>query len=357
MTGAAVRVCDCDEENGLRRPIKSSGIGVAVVALSLVSGAASAQTAPPVAQAHAGSARPVAPPSPKKLLASADDKRKAGDCDGALTEYLAVDIAASSPQTTYGIAACRDKLGHYAEALRGYDAFLANVPPSMSAEADDAKARVLAIHAMPGHLHVETTPSNAVVSIDGKEQPTHTPLDVDVPVGKHVLHVTLEGHDPLDKEVEVAFLAKQDLALELALTPPPPPPAPPPPPPPVIVPPQPRSKIPAYVTGAIAIVSAGIGTGFGIAAINDKKSFDKNPTNATANSGEDHALVSDMGFGIALTLGVTAVILFTTRDEGLEPPAPSSAPAPAKAAKAGASFTAAPFVSPHGGGAGAQLRF
>ncbi len=64
-----------------------------------------------------------------------------------------------------------------------------------------------------------------------------------------------------------------------------------------------------------------------------------------------------MGFGIGLTLGVTSVILFTTRNEPNAAP-PPVAPAPAKTgAVFPVTFTAAPFVTPHGGGAGALLRF
>jgi len=231
----------------------------------------------------------------------------------------------------------------------------------MQMEANDAKARLLAIKAMPGHLRLESLPSNAVVVIDGKEEKTHTPLDVDLAPGKHTLHVTAADHDPVDRDIDVTSRSKQNLALELLLTPPPPPPppvvvvAPPPPPPP------PRSLIPAIVTGGIAVIAAGIGTGFGVAALSDKSDFNKNPTTATANSGENNALVSDMGFGIALTLGVTSVILFTTRGETSAAPAPSATPAPDNAPKPTAAttptFTAAPFMTPHGGGAGAMIRF
>ena len=117
------------------------------------------------------------------------------------------------------------------------------------------------------------------------------------------------------------------------MTPPPPPPsaradrdlaAPPPPPK--------RSIVPAIVTGSLAVIAAGVGTGFGIAALNHKSSFNSHPTNVTANSGENEALVSDMGFGIAITLGVTSIILFTTtRNEATSPLPESATPAPAAA--------------------------
>jgi hypothetical protein len=342
-------------------------------AIPLLASSAWAQAPVVTAKAAHPAARTVAvakpkPPNAKKLLQSAEKKREAGDYEGALADYQASDAVAPSPVTVEGIAFCHDKLGQFDDALTWYDGFLANPPPALQDKAAAATLRVAAIKAMPGHLHLESLPANAVVTVDGKEAPTHTPLDLDLAPGKHVLHVSAAGHDAVDKDVLIASRSKQNLALELLVTPPPPPPpvvavvVPPPPPPP------PHSLLPAIVTGGLAVVAAGIGVGFGIAALSDKSSFDKNPTTATANSGEDHALVSDMGFGIALTLGVTSIILLTTKNEESSP-APVSAPpasgdhdvhaaAPAKTSSASPMlFTAAPFVTPHGGGAGALLRF
>lgn len=333
-------------------------VGRALLAIPLLASTASAEApaAQPAPHTRGAATPSVKPPNAKALVASAQAKRAAGDFEGALADYQAADAVAASPVTIEGIAFCHDKLGQFDDALTWYAGFLASVPPSLQAEADAAKARVDTIKAMPGHLHLESSPSNAVVSIDGKEQPTHTPIDTDLLPGKHTLHVVAEGHEAVDKDVEVASRSKQNLVLELPVTPPPPPPpvvavAPPPPPPP-----PPRSALPAYITGGLAIVAAGVGTGFGIAAISDKSNFNKNPTTATANSGENNALVSDMGFGIAITLGVTSVVLFTTRQE---PAASAPAATPVAPAKTSAlsSFTAAPFVTAHGGGAGALLSF
>ena len=352
-------------------------VGVVVTAVSMLTTPAWAQAPKAAPHAKATDAQMTAPmrrlpaANPKKLLASAHTKRAAGDFEGALADYQAADAVAPAPETIEGIAFCHDKLGHFDEALTWYEGFLANVPPAMELAAVDAKARVVAIKAMPGVLHLESVPSNAMVSVDGKEQLKHTPLDLELAPGKHTLHLTVADHDPLDKDVEIASRVKSNLVLEPLLTPPPPPPPPPvvlaPLPPP---PPPPRSIVPAIVVGSLALVGARIGAGFGVSALNYKSSFNSNPTTATANSGESAALVSDMGFGIAITLGVTAIILYTTRNEPTSPlptaapPAPTNPtnPTPAPAEKAAATapaitFAAAPFMTPHGGGAGAILRF
>jgi hypothetical protein len=123
--------------------------------------------------------------------------------------------------------------------------------------------------------------------------------------------------------------------------------------------------VPAFVTGGLAIVAAGVGTVFGVMALNDKSNFDKNPTTSTADNGDTHALIADMSFGVALTFGVTSAVLLLTKDEA-PPPAASGAPA-AKTAqgdanrnarKSGAvTVTPTPMVGPHSGGAGVLLRF
>lgn len=345
------------------------GLGAIPFLASSALAQAPAMTAAPKTAHPAAAAAPTAKPKapdPKKALASAEKKREAGDFTGALEDYTAADSVAPSPATVEGIAFCHDKLGQLDEALTWYEGFLSNVPVAMQERADAATARVAAIKAMPGHLRLESLPTNALVTVDGKEAPTHTPIDLDLAPGKHLLHVTAPDYEAVDKEVDIVSRQKANVALELLVSPPPPAPvvavAPPPPPPP---PPPPHSLIPAYVTGGLALVAAGIGTGFGIAALNDKSNFNKNPTTATANDGEDHALVSDMGFGIALTLGVTSVILFTTKNEQSTPapaahdtPAAPAAAAPAKTSDASPiTFTAAPFMTSHGGGAGAVVRF
>ena len=110
--------------------------------------------------------------------------------------------------------------------------------------------------------------------------------------------------------------------------------------------------LPAYVTLGIAGAGAVVGSIFGIMALNKKSDYDKNPTTDTADAVERNALISDMAFGVAITLGVTGVVLLTSSDDGQDESARTLRAAPQKA-----SLTVAPYVSPYGGGAAAQLRF
>ncbi|MBS2019434.1 MAG: PEGA domain-containing protein [Deltaproteobacteria bacterium] len=359
---------------------KSRGLAaILAVAVGLVAVPASAQMAPtgsnPAApQTPAKPAAPAAPAAPAKpadpnaLLQSADKKLKANDYAGALADYEASNTAKASPKADIGIARSHDKLGHFAEAVVAYDRLVAAAPKDMKAEVDEAKKRSDEIKAMPGKVHLETTPAGAQIIVDPKGDqdaplPQTTPTDLDLPAGKHKIKVQAEGYEPTEKEIDVTFASKQDVKVELTKKPeaapvPPPPvtaepttPAPAPPPPP---PAEPRSRLPAYVTGGVAVLALGIGTGFGIKALSQSSDFDKTPTTKIADDGENNALIADMMFGIAITFGVTSAVLFLSNDA---PQTAKATPAQPKPVAKKITVTPTPYVTPSGGGAGAVIKF
>ncbi|MDB4994583.1 MAG: Fe-S oxidoreductase [Myxococcaceae bacterium] len=307
----------------------------------------------------------------KKAYQSGEAKFKAGDYAGALTDFQTADQIKPTPQAARYIGMSADKLSKYPEAVAAYDRFLADVPAKMQTEGAEIKKRSDEIKAMPGKVHVDANVP-ATVTVDQQPTKTMTPSDLDVPPGHHTLHFAADGRLAQDKEVDVTFASKQDVRAELEAAPPPvapvvapvaatPPPAPPPP---AAPPPEPRSKVPAYVTGGLAIVAAGVGTVFGVMALSDKSDFDKNPTAAKADDGENHALVADMSFGVAVTLGVTSAVLFLTKDDApaASASAPVARPVVARAVPVAPrvhriTITPTPIVTPHGGGAGALFRF
>jgi hypothetical protein len=374
---------------------KSRGVAAALaVAIGLAVVPASAQMAPtgvpntppppkPAAPtAPAAGAQPITKPAvpakpvdPKPLLASGEKKFKAGDFTGALADFEAANTAKASPEAERFIGLSHDNLGHFPEAVAAYERFLANVPANMKAQGEETKKRVEAIKAMPGKVHVESTPAGAQITVDAaatttpSPNPNPTPTDIDLAPGHHTLKIVAEGYNPVEKEIDVTYGAKLTFRFDLEKSEPPPPPPPPavaevpqpaptPPPPP---PPEPRSKVPAYVTGAVAIVAAGVGTGFGIKALSQSSDFEKNPTTKKADDGENNALVADMMFGIAITFGVTSAVLFLSSDAPTAAKADPSknAPRPAVAVKKQpkVTITPTPYVTPSGGGAGALIRF
>jgi len=320
-----------------------------------------------------------APPATKGDLAAAkrhygegDKKYKAGDYAGAEVEFKAANDIKAAPQTERYIGLCEANLGHPQVAVEWFDRFLAHVPEKMVDQGEEIRKREAEIKAIPGKVHIDSNPPGANVSIDDRPQSGMTPMDVDVPPGPHTVKLTEPGRLSTQKAIDVAFASRQTVSADLDLEPQAPPPPPPvavvPPPPPPQPPPQPsepRSQVPAYVTGGLAIVAAGVGTVFGIMALSDKSQFDKNPTTQTADNGDTHALIADMSFGVALTFGVTSAVLFLTRDEA---PAASSLPPKTTTAKAEAdarrrvdanriTIRPTPVVGPHSGGAGFTVRF
>ncbi|MGO8998234.1 MAG: hypothetical protein ACLQVI_33350 [Polyangiaceae bacterium] len=111
---------------------------------------------------------------------------------------------------------------------------------------------------------------------------------------------------------------------------------------------NPLGRVPALVTGGLAVVALGVGTVYGILAWQDHESFQSAPTTALANRGEAEGLTADMCLGGAATLAVAAVVMYFTHEEAsAAQPASESAPR----------VSLAPFASPHGGGAAAVVRF
>ena len=342
------------------------------MALALACSLGLAQTSAVWAQPPAKPAT-VAPPSDKgdlnaakKHYAEGEKKFKAGDFAGALVDFTAANDIKSTPHAERYLGLSEDALGHFPAAAEWYEKFLAHVPDKMAAQGDEIRKREAEIKAMPGKVHIESTPAGASVTIDDKPQASPTPLDADVAPGAHVVKFTAPGRAAAAKNIDVAFASTQTVSAELEeVAPPPPPPpvaaAPPPAPAPAAAPivpatpAEPRSIVPAVVTGSLAIAAAAVGTVFGVIALNDKSDFNKNPTTSTADSGDTHALIADMAFGVALTFGVTSVVLFLTKDEAPASSTTSSAKPHAKAAKA--TFTPTPIVGPHTGGAGFVVTF
>ena len=348
--------------NTLRHRLVSAGL----VLVTLASAASPAYAVPPGAgkgakPAPKAAATPqVKPVDVRATTKDADAKFKAGQYAEALALYETADGAKPSPELAFAIGECQDKLLKLREAVVAYERFLAAVPAKMKDKAEPTQRRVAEIKGMPGKVHLDTDPAGGAVLVDGKPFQEKSPTDLDLPPGKHTVRVELEGYEPVERDVEVAYAAKQDLAVTLEKKPEPPPPPPPPPPvaeapkpaPPPPPPPPPPSKVPAYVTGGIAVAALGVGTGFGIAALSKSSDFKTAPTTSTADSGENAALVADMCFGIAITFGVTSAVLFLTKD----PPKPAGVAA-AKPAPARVSITPTPYITPQGGGAGALIRF
>ncbi|HVY29273.1 MAG TPA: PEGA domain-containing protein [Polyangiaceae bacterium] len=320
-------------------------------------------------EAKAAAAKPADKPKPpdkktkdaaRKAYSEGEKAYAAGDFTAALAGFTKANELVPAPQAAYWAAKSIDGQGKIEDAIAAYEKLLAD--PNISSLGDektnDAKQRVTDLKAkLVGEVNLVTTPIGATVSIDGTPQAGETPMIVKLPPGPHKLSLMAPGYEPKDVDIDVKGGEKAEQKLELtAKAPPPPPPpepvveapAPPPPPPP----PPPRSKVPAYITLGIAGAGAVVGTIFGIKALGAKNDFDKQPTGTAADDTERNALIADMAFGVAITLGVTGVVLLTSDDST----APAAAAKLEKLPKR-AKLVVAPYASPKGGGAGMQYSF
>jgi hypothetical protein len=114
--------------------------------------------------------------------------------------------------------------------------------------------------------------------------------------------------------VEVTYGEKKEITLNLTAKP-----AevakndkPPPPPEKTEPPKKSGSKVPAIITLSLAGAGAIVGGVFGGLALKSKSDFEKTPTQDLYDTTERDALIADMSFGVAITFGVTGVVLLIT---------------------------------------------
>lgn len=351
----------------MHRSIRSTRPHLAVtLALGLAYSAAVqpayAQTQPNSAATGATgtSPAPAAAPSDatKKAarVAYSDGQRayEAGDYAAAVTHFSKANELIPAPHAQYWIAMAQDKQGNVAEAYAGYATFFANAGHAALGEekVKTAQARFKELSALPATVRVTTEPPDASLSVDGSAQPGVSPFSLKLTPGKHQLKASAKGYQDQSRELEVKPAQSVDQSFALASAPvaaaaPKPTPAALPTSAPAAA--TERNMVPAYVTLGVAGAAAIAGTIFGIQALGAKSDFDKNPTEKNADSVERNGLIADMAFGVAITLGVTGVVLLTSSDE---PSETAQRPAPKMSR-----LVVAPYASPKGGGAAAQLTF
>ena len=297
----------------------------------------------------------------RKHYGAGKDKLDAKDYAGALVEFQAANALIPSPQAQEKIANCYDGMNDVSNAIKAYESFIeqAKDKPKLAGDVENAKKRIEALKNAPIPVKVVSDPASAQVEVDGEAQMGVTPLEIKLTPGVHKVKVTAPGFEAIEKEVEVkAGQDVQNLSFSLpqsadAVAPPPPPVTPPPaqqPPPGADQGAEPRSNLPAYITLGVAGASAIVGTIFGVKALSDKGAFDDDPTTDKADDAERNALVSDMAFGVAVTLGVTGTVLLLSNDAG-------DAEQAAKDARNKRTMQLTPYVGPSGGGAAATWRF
>jgi hypothetical protein len=323
--------------------------------------------APAPAPATPPPATPAKPAPPAKPLTEAQKKTEAkkafeeggkkfdaGDYAAAYDEFKKADDLVPGAVPKFRMAEAVDKQGDVPGAMKAYQAFLDSNPAKekFQSRIDLANQRLDALKKSPADVKVTVTPPNATLSVDGtaqKDNPLH------VTPGKHVVSAKADGFSEATSDVEVGPGEKKEISLtlqpkpaEVAKTPTTPTtPATPTKPEKPEAPHKP-SKIPAIITLSLAGAGAVVGAVFGGLALKSKSDFNKTPTQDLYDQTERNALIADMSFGVAITFGVTGIVLLVTSN---------SEEAPEKKASNHIHFGAAPWASPHGGGAVGVVTF
>lgn len=346
-----------------------SRVALGALVLALTGGTALAQGAPPAKDAKAQPAdKPAKPAKPKTKKQIAEDEKNAGklfgegkakfaagDYAGAYEAFKAADALVPASVPKFRMAESLDKKGDIEGAIKAYESFLASNPrPEEDKERIEvANGRITALKATPADVKVTILPAEAAaatISVDGAPAAGNP---VKIPPGKHTISATLEGYDEAKVEVEVTRAEQKEVSLTLtpkpkdvAVGPGPEKPGDKPKPPETS---SSSSLIPAIVTLSLAGAGVVVGSVFGGLALKSKGEYEDTPTQDLFDETERNALIADMSFGVALTFGVTGVVLLLTDSGGSE-----TAETEKKAA--GLDFIL-PYAHQHGAGAVGQVSF
>jgi tetratricopeptide (TPR) repeat protein len=270
----------------------------------------------------------------KRHYTEAVAKFRTGDYAEALSDFqLANDIKAT-PQAERYIGRCLDALGRFQEASEWYERFLSHVPDKMVIQGDRTRSRLTEIRGMKSAARPRATATTEPSRATEKS-----------PVSR------AEAADSeADPAVATTPPEQPAVAAAQTMTPVPPPPTP-----------ENHSPVLAYAAAGVALAAAGVGASFGILALNDKTTFDSNPTTQNASNRNAHALVADVAFGVVLASGATSAILFLTHHEAAPPPDGAAGPSAGRVARVTSppawTIMPTPIVGMHGAGAGLTVRF
>jgi PEGA domain len=342
-------------------PFSRFALLAAVGALSVPVFTPAAHAADPAGKAAAGAPDRKTKDAARKAYGEGEKAYAAGDFTTAYAAYSKANDLIPSAHAAYWAAKSLDQVGKSDAAIQGYETLLADPGAAKIGEEKltDARSRLATLKAgQVGEVTVRSTTPGAVLLVDGVPQVGPLPAVLKLAPGPHKLNVSAPGFDAtdIDLQVQAGTKLEQDLDLHAHIVPPPPPPPVPeivpitPPPPP---PAEKHSLVPAYVTLGIAAGGAIVGTIFGVQALSAKSDFDKDPTTKHADDTERNALIADMAFGVAVTLGVTGIVLLTSGDDSAEGPGKvSKLHTPVKS-----TFRVLPYVGRESGGAAARLTF
>jgi tetratricopeptide (TPR) repeat protein len=233
----------------------------------------------------------------------------------------------------FNVAQCRERLGEWAGALRGYHDYLREVPDAKDRAAVQAsirriEERLAAVGVQA--LLVYSDPPGAEVRLDGRPRGT-TPLHVVLPPGSYRLALALDGYEGVTEEVALAAAASR--AFEVVLRPAPvaarsrgpvatpdlavakPPSSGAPLAPTLPESPRERRRVYTWVAAGTAVAAVAAGAYFGVSARQDEDAIpgivnDPALADRTVRSAESNARRANVLYALAGGAAVAGVTLF-----------------------------------------------
>lgn len=300
-------------------------LGLAASCMTLGS-AAWAQPAQPAA-AQPAAAQPAADDAQVLEARRAYDEGSAhfnaGRFAEALEAFRRAHTLRPNPVVLIPILECHERLQQVPEAIGVLTRYLQESPSAPNRAA--LETRLEALRARPARLEVRTTPPGASVLVDDATEPRRAPATMQVSAGSHRVRVTLDGHTPEERSVELQPGGREMLQLTLTPTAPTPP----------TVTPDPTEAPPLTTsrgTSPVVYVAAGLagagliaGTVFGVMALDDANTYSQTPTRELLDRGERNAMLADVGFLTAVAASAVAVVVyFSTRSPAEARPAPTA---------------------------------
>lgn len=248
-----------------------------------------------------------------KAYAKGESLYKAGHYEAAQVQFETAYTLAPNPVVLLSIAKTQEKRGQFQATVQTLQRYLnerENAPDRAAVE-----ERIRKIQARPGTLVLESEPPGARIIVDNRPHTKVTPTELQLTPGSHRIEIQAPGYAPVTRQVQTSFAELKRLSIGLRKS-------------------TGQSDqgsaaegssddIEALTTATWAAVgiaggSALIGTILGILTLSKQSEFNDNPTEGSADRGENYALAADVAFGVAIASGITALVLYLTLEDAKE---------------------------------------
>ncbi len=272
------------------------------------------------------------PASPKALFDEGKVLYAKGEYAQAAKRFEQAQKLKPHPSLWFNVGRCYEQLKDPAPALRAFRSYLYALPQASdraSVQSSVTKMTRLLLAKNVSQLALRAVP-NAQVSVDGVEKGV-TPLFIELGAGEHLISLTAEGFERLEKTVTVSLNELGESAFELVpnrspevrtpavdvprrvsvvepVIPPPTLLAAPPPP-------AARSRVATWIFAGTAVAAAGAGVGLMLGAQGASnellaRQHPRAEADRLVSQTQSLSLASNIAYGAAGAAAVTAIILF-----------------------------------------------